>query len=94
MRCFHILGDVFNNGCCKVIEENSVESSERCMSMEKEAKSLLDTCTGGIDGKAWVVDSFSNELISTISKCLRYREHVVLQPLDVERPKVIFMSSE
>ena len=61
---------VFKNACCKVVEEqNCVEGSERCTNVRKEAKSLLDT--GGNDWKVRVVDSFSNELVSIISKCLQ-----------------------
>ena len=61
---------VFKNACCKVTEEqNYFEGSERCTNVMKEAKSLLDT--GGNDWKARVADSFSNKLVSTISKCLQ-----------------------
>ena len=61
---------VFKKACRKVVEEeNCIEGSECCTNMRREAKSLLDAA--GNDGKARVVDSFSNKLISTISKCLQ-----------------------
>ena len=63
-------GLVFKNTYCKVVEEeNCVEGSVRWTNMSREVQSLL--YAGGNDRKARVVDSFRNELVSKISKCLQ-----------------------